>query len=82
MVKAGKSGKYLLKPTIKIIDTLKSATLSGVVTDGQSIGLGGVQVSAQIYDETAADPKDQVATFTTTFTAEEEGEGGVGQYMM
>lgn len=82
VVKAGKSGKYLLKPTIKIIDTLKSATLSGAVTDDQPIGLGGVRVSAQIYDETAADPKDQVATFTITFTAEEEGEGGVGQYMM
>ena len=82
VVKAGKSGKYLLKPTIKIIDTLKSATLSGTVTDFQPIGLGGVQVSAQIYDEAATDPKDQVSIFTTTFTTEEEGEGGVGQYMM
>ena len=84
VVKAGKSGKYLLKPTIKIIDTVQSATLSGMVTDegDPPIGLGGVRVSAQIYDEAVTDPKDQVSTFTTTFTTEEEGEGGVGQYMM
>jgi len=82
VVTAGKSGKYLLKPTIKIIDTVQSATVSGVVTDDQPIGLGGVQVSAQIYDDGAADQKDQVTTFTTTFTAEEGEVGDLGQYMI
>ncbi len=84
VVKAGKSGNYLLKPTIKIIDTLENATLSGTVTDDQPVGLGGVQVSAQTYDEgSTEDPKDQkdwVYTYTTTFTA--EGDEDIGQYMM
>ena len=80
VVKAGKSGKYLLKPTIKILDTLKNATLSGTVTDNQSLGLDGVPVSAQTYDEGSADQKDWISTFTTTYTA--DGEGYAGQYMM
>lgn len=33
VVKAGNSGKYLLKPTIKVIGTYNRATVSGVVTD-------------------------------------------------
>jgi hypothetical protein len=84
VVKAGKSGKYLLKPTIKIIDTLKNATLSGTVTDNQPVGLAGVRVSAQLYDQGPADqpedPEDWISTYTTTFTA--DGDGYVGQYMM
>ena len=87
VVKAGKSGKYLLKPTIKVIDTLESATLSGMVTtiaNDEPIGLGGVPVSAQTYDQgLTEDPKDQkdwVSIYTTTFTA--EGDEDLGQYMM
>ncbi len=86
VVKAGKSGKYLLKPTIKIIDTVQSATLSGMGTDNQPIGLGSVQVSAQIYDEGPTeepqDQKDWISTYTTTFTDDGDGDGNIGEYMM
>ena len=36
VVKAGNSGKYLLKPTIKVIGTYNRATVSGVVTDADT----------------------------------------------
>jgi hypothetical protein len=75
VVKAGKSGKWLLKPTIKIIDTLNNATLTGNVTDG-SAGLAGVTVSAQIYNASAATEADKVVTVASTLTDEN------GNYMI
>jgi hypothetical protein len=50
------SGKYILKPTIKVIDTtVSSATVSGAVTgvngDEEAAALEGVTVSAQYYNE-------------------------------
>ena len=69
VVKAGKSGKWLLKPTIKIIDTLNNATLTGNVTDG-SVALAGVTVSAQIYNASATTEADKVVTVASTITDE------------
>ena len=54
VVKAGNSGKWLLKPTIKVIDTLNNATLTGTVTDESAKALSGVTVSAQTYNASAA----------------------------
>ena len=50
----------------------------------ETIGLGGVSVSAQTYDQgLSEDPKDRkdwISIYTTTFTA--EGDEDLGQYMM
>jgi len=50
VVKAGNSGKWLLKPTIKVIGTTV-AKISGTVTDGDGLGLAEAVVSAQVYDD-------------------------------
>jgi len=73
----GKSGLYLMKPFIKIIDTVTNATVSGVVTDDQLSGIGNTVVSAQMFDADAADKKDQVIPYTSTVTEE-----GSGEYLM
>jgi hypothetical protein len=49
VVKAGSSGKWILKPVIKVIGTTV-ATISGTVTDNEGLGLMGALVSAQFYD--------------------------------
>jgi len=77
VVKSGNSGKYLLKPTIKITDTVDNAILSGTVTDDsiESVGLGGVTVSAQYY-EVSENP----GVFTSTITESEETV--LGEYLI
>jgi len=62
VVKAGKSGKYLLKPTIKVLDTAEYAVVSGQVSDADtaSAPLEGALVTAQVADDAELDPKDQV----------------------
>jgi hypothetical protein len=52
VVKAGNSGKYILKPTIKIIGTNNQTVISGVVgsDDHPSVPLEGAQVSAWYQD--------------------------------
>mgnify|MGYP001767258320 CR=1 FL=1 len=76
VVKAGSSGKWLLKPTIKVIDTLNNATLTGTVNDESAIAVSGVTVSAQIYDPSAATEMEKVTTVTSTLTDEN------GDYLM
>lgn len=68
VVKAGKSGNWLLKPTIKVIDTLNNATLTGTVTDGSQNAVAGVTVSAQIYNASAATEAEKVTTVVSTIT--------------
>jgi hypothetical protein len=72
VVKAGNSGKWLLKPTIKVIDTLNLAILAGTVTDQSPTAIPGVSVSAQVYN---ADT-DTVTTVASTVTDSE------GEYFM
>jgi len=68
IVKAG-SGKWLLKPTIKVLDTEEYALISGTITDiDTEQSLEGVLVSAQIYDSGADDPKDEVLMQASTIT--------------
>jgi hypothetical protein len=67
VVKAGASGLWLLKPTIKVVDTKDYAIISGIVRDDKG-PLPGVLVSAQIYDPEADDPKDRVVVWTSTVT--------------
>ncbi len=64
VVKAGNSGQYLLKPTIKVIGTVDNAVVSGTVTVGTDPLVGAV-VTAQ-KNGAAPDDKDIVQSSTTT----------------
>lgn len=51
VVQAGNSGKWLLKPTIKVVETVTN-TVSGTVTDEEdSLEIEGATVTAQKYDD-------------------------------
>jgi hypothetical protein len=76
VVKAGKSGKWLLKPTIKIIDLKEYYIVNGIVSDDSAVPMEGVTVSAQIYDGYAIDKKDEVIVQASTITDLS------GEYMM
>jgi hypothetical protein len=55
VVKAGKSGKYILKPVIKVIDTIdKSVVFGGVTDESNGDPINGANVSAQISDGLSA----------------------------
>ncbi len=69
IVKAGNSGKWLLKPTIKV---LEANSVSGTVVDNSETSnpLGGALVSAQIFEPGAEDLKDEVIVESTTVTTD------------
>ncbi len=73
VVKAGQSGKYLLKPTIKVVDSISRADVNGVVTGPDGEGIPGAIVSAQIYNEgdEEAGTSPSVEVFTSTQTDED-----------
>jgi len=66
IVIAGSSGKWLLKPTIKVLNTEDYSIISGIVTDDtiEPSALEGVLVSAQIVN-------DEVLVQASTVTDEE-----------
>lgn len=70
VVKAGRSGKYLLKPTIKVVDYISRADVNGIVNDPDGEGLPGAIVSAQVYNpgdgEAGIDPTVEIFTSTQT----------------
>jgi hypothetical protein len=50
--KAGASGKYILRPTVRAYDKLETGSISGVVTDaGSAAPIAGVEVTAQAIVE-------------------------------
>ncbi|KPK25387.1 MAG: hypothetical protein AMJ61_12125 [Desulfobacterales bacterium SG8_35_2] len=64
VVQAGDSGQWLLKPTVRVSETLTNS-VSGVVTDNTDFPLEGALVSAQIYSPPPGaldgwDPKNEV----------------------
>ncbi|MCK5668942.1 MAG: DUF4382 domain-containing protein [Gammaproteobacteria bacterium] len=63
IVKAGSSGKWLLKPTIKVLNTEYYSRINGTVDT-----IEGVLVSAQTYDSSASDAQDEVLVQTATLT--------------
>ena len=65
IVKAGNSGQWLLKPTVKVLNTADYSIISGTVT---ATDAEGVSVSAQVYDSGAEDPKDEVVVEASTIT--------------
>lgn len=60
VVKAGASGKWLLKPTIKVLDAGEVSSIEGTVVDQNGAPLRNALVSAQVSDPLAADPRDEV----------------------
>ncbi|MBI2345497.1 MAG: DUF4382 domain-containing protein [Deltaproteobacteria bacterium] len=73
IVLAGKSGQYVLKPTVKAMESNQAAVVSGRVTsaaDGQAIA--GTRVSVQVQAEASLDLKDQIQIVAST-TADAEG---------
>jgi hypothetical protein len=55
---AGKSGQWLMKPTIKVLESVANS-VGGLVESAEGL-VEGTQVTAQTYDDLAADPKDEV----------------------
>ena len=53
IVKAGKKDKYILKPTIKVVDTKHMAKLSGAVTDTFEAPIASAGVSAQRLEDSS-----------------------------
>lgn len=70
VVQAGKKGKYMLKPVIKVLETVESAA-DGVITDDEDNPVEGVVVSAQTHDPDAEDSKDEVIVESTTMSTAE-----------
>ena len=70
VVQAGNSGKWLLKPTIKIANLEDFSIINGTVTDDSAAGIEGALVSAQIFNGGTTETKDddeliiQAATIT------------------
>jgi hypothetical protein len=84
VVKAGDSGKHLLKPTIKVIDQENKIDVYGSVTDVTDnlvdpILLGGITVSAQISDGLSA-----IVVRSTMTSDVDDPENGVaiGDYVL
>ncbi len=81
VVKAGASGQYLLKPTVKVRNTVDAAVIGGIVTDTppdtepptDPTPLAGALITAQTSAPTAPDAKDQVVIQSGTL-ADEDGE--------
>jgi hypothetical protein len=68
VVKAGRSGQWLLKPTIKVLNTEEYCIVGGTVEDKSGVPIPGALVSAQTYNPTPSDIKDQVRIQTSTRT--------------
>lgn len=85
VVKAGASGKHLLKPTIKVLKTLDSALVSGHVSDGTN-GIEGALVSAQTFsDDLTLDVAAQVSVVRSTIAAADDiqtNDDETGQYQL
>jgi len=79
VIKAGSSGKYLLKPTIKVLTTADYAIVDGIVTAVDSdplLPLDQVFVTAQTVAPEEIDIKDQVNLQSGTLTTE------IGEYAL
>jgi hypothetical protein len=76
VVTAGSSGKYQLKPTVKVLNSTDGAVVSGTVSEAgatPAVSLEGALVTAQVADPAAADAKDQVAIEAGTLSAADGG---------
>lgn len=78
VVVAGNSGQYLLKPTIKILNTAEYSIVGGVATDSENSStlIAGALVMAQVFSESAEDEEDVVTVEASTITNDE------GEFML
>jgi hypothetical protein len=78
IVQAGNSGQWLLKPTVKVLETDEYAIIKGRVTDdaAEPLGINGALVTIQKYDGDAYDPKDKVIVLASTLTDSMETDTG------
>jgi len=71
VVVAGNSGKYILKPTIQVIDTEVATVINGTVTTTEgaaTVGVPGALVTIQVYVDQTDPVIDDVIVKTSTFT--------------
>ena len=80
VVKAGNSGKYILKPTVKVLETENKIGVYGVVTDDSETPapIGNARVSAQISDGLSA----TVIRAAITESAAAENGLEAGEYLL
>jgi len=78
IVKAGNSGRWFLKPVIKVTDTVENATLNGIVTDLPQNTLSRIHMSAQVYNASAATETEKVTIVASTIT---DDTGGYQMYL-
>jgi len=79
VIEAGNSGKWLLKPTIRVGELKDYSIINGKVTNASDVGIEGVYVSAQIYDGAVQDDKDKVVIQAGTLT---DGDGLYSIFVM
>jgi hypothetical protein len=83
VVQAGKSGKWLLKPTVKVLNTSEYAFIEGRVveivesSDTEIHGINGALVTVQVYNEDADPVEDKVIIKAATVTDMKEVEPGI-----
>ena len=65
---AGESGKYILKPTIKVIGTKDNATITGLVHDDSGVWIEGARVTAQTDGGSLTVAGTQTAEDTGSYT--------------
>jgi hypothetical protein len=76
VVISGSSGKYQIKPTVKVLNSADAAVVSGVVSEAGAappVLLDGALVTAQVADSASADAKDQVVMEAGTLSASDGG---------
>jgi hypothetical protein len=80
VVKAGASGKWLLKPTIRILNKANRAVVSGEISDGED--MNGTLVSAQKYDKDANKETNLVQVHGSTIAEGEQGSSHNATYTL
>ncbi len=68
IVKAGGSGKYLLKPVIRVLTENDAALITGKVDDPAGGTIANATISAQVYDPSASDPRDRVRVIASSLS--------------
>ena len=68
VIKAGASGLWILKPTIKVLDTITLSVIEGSVVDQDEGPQEAVLVSAQTSHPSADDPRDRVLIRASSLT--------------
>ena len=80
VVQAGKSGKWLLKPTIKVVETVTNNVSGKVIDEVGSLALEGAMISAQENDEQQVIPDEADRVFVAAGT-ESDSEGDYFMYL-